>query len=399
MKYVIVLGDGMADNPIKELEGKTPLQVAWKPNIDKIAALGTVGLVRTIPKGCTAGSDVANLSVLGYDPRKYYSGRSPLEALALGVNLQEDDIAIRTNLVTLSDNPDFREKRMVDYSAGEIPTEESKILMEEIQKKLGNEHFVFYPGFSYRHCLVVADGDASVIFTPPHDISGQKIDNYLPEGDGSEQYIQLIEESGEILKNHSVNIKRQEEGKKPATHLWFWGAGTKPELTAFSEKYGISGAVVSAVDLMKGIAKGTGMAAPRVEGATGTLETNWDGKVAAVIDQFKKGIDFVYVHLEAPDECSHQGDAKGKIRAIEKVDYVVGRIFDYLKDSGEPFRMAILPDHATPLSTMTHSSDPVPYLIYKSDKQTNGVTEYSEEGALNGNYLDSGDLVMKDLLG
>lgn len=398
MKYLIVLGDGMADRPTKELEGKTPLQVAAKPNIDMLAKRGTVGLVRTVPNGCVAGSDVANLSVLGYDPRVYYTGRAPLEALSMGVNLEQGDLALRTNLVTLSTHESFYEKRMVDYSAGEIPTEESKKLMQNIEKQLGNEKFTFYPGVSYRHLLVVKQGSPSTILTPPHDISGQRIDDYLPEGEGAEEYIDLIVESGKILENHPINVKREEEGKRPATHLWFWGGGTKPELPAFSEKYGLNGAVVSAVDLMKGIAKGTGMSAPKVRGATGTLETNWNGKISAAIDEFESGKDFVYIHLEAPDECSHQGDIRGKVEAIERVDYVVGKLYSYLKSTKEAFRIAVLPDHATPLNIMTHSNEPVPYLIYKSDLELEGCTEYNEEDAQRGLYLDDAGIIMRTLI-
>lgn len=398
MKYLIVLGDGMADRPTKELEGKTPLQVASKPNIDMLAKRGTVGLVRTIPNGCTAGSDVANLSVLGYDPRAYYTGRAPLEALSMGVKLEEGDLAVRTNLVTLSSHESFNEKRMVDYSAGEIPTEQSSILMQSIEKALGNEKFHFYPGVAYRHLMVVKDGESSTVLTPPHDISGQRIDDYLPEGEDAEEYTNLIIESGKILENHPVNVKREEEGNRPATHIWFWGGGTKPELPSFSEKYGLSGAVVSAVDLMRGIAKGTGMSAPKVRGATGTLQTNWNGKISAAIEQYESGKDFVYIHLEAPDECSHQGDIRGKVAAIERVDYVLGKMYAYLKDTGKDFRIAVLPDHATPLNIMTHSSEPVPYLIYKSDQEVQGCPEYNEEDAQNGPFLDDAGLIMKTLI-
>lgn len=398
MKYLIVLGDGMADRPIKELDGKTPLEVAKKPNIDSIARLGMVGLVKTIPDGCVAGSDVANLSVLGYDPKKYYSGRSPLEALSLGIEMKKGDVAIRTNLVTLSSHEPFEKKRMVDYSAGEIDSLESRELIEEIQNKLGSSKFTFYPGVSYRHCLIVKNGDLKTTFSPPHDISGLEIGDYLPNGEGSEEFTKLIIASGDILKKHPINKKIVEAGKRIATHIWFWGAGTKPELTPFKEKYNITGAIVSAVDLLKGIAKGTGMNAPKVVGATGTLQTNWDGKAQSAIDEFASGTDFVYIHLEAPDECSHQGDTKGKIKAIEKVDYVLGKIIKYLKSSKEEYRIALLPDHATPINIMTHSKEPVPYVIYKSDKELVGDIKYSEKEAQRGVYLDDASLIMKNLL-
>lgn len=398
MKYLIVLGDGMADRPIKELGFKTPLEIAKKPNIDNIASLGQVGLVKTIPDGCVAGSDVANLSVLGYDPKIYYTGRSPLEALSLGIEMEKGDVAIRTNLVTLSSHEPFGKKRMVDYSAGEIDSSESKLLMEEIQKKLGSSKFTFYPGVSYRHCLIVKNGNLNTTFSPPHDISGQEIEDYLPEGEDAEEFTKLIVDSGEILKRHPINKEIKEVGERIATHIWFWGAGTKPELTPFKEKYNITGAIVSAVDLLRGIAKGTGMKAPKVEGATGNLATNWEGKAQAVIDEFKAGTDFVYIHMEAPDECSHQGDAKGKIKAIEKVDYVLGKILKYLKSSNEGYRIAVLPDHATPINIMTHSEEPVPYIIYKSDKEIVGDIKYSEKEAQRGIYINDASIIMKSLL-
>ncbi|HHX49745.1 MAG TPA: cofactor-independent phosphoglycerate mutase [Clostridiales bacterium] len=397
MKYLVLLGDGMADVPNAEIGGLTPIEKAHTPNIDKIAKKSQVGLVQSIPKGMKPGSDVANLSILGYDPKKYYSGRSPLEALAIGVDLKDGDVAIRTNLVTLSDG-DWDEKVMLDYSADEISTAEAKQLIEEIQKELGNDKYHFYAGFSYRHCLVVSNGTTKTTLTPPHDISKQKVGDKLPKGEGGKDLAYLIKASEKILKNHPVNIQRIKEGKNPATHIWFWGAGTKPQLDSFEEKYGLKGAIISAVDLLKGIAVGAKMKAPYVENATGTINTNWKGKVEAVKQCFDSGIDYVYLHMEAPDECGHQGDLENKIRSIEKIDWVTGELYDYLKSKNEPFVLVLTPDHATPLDVMTHTSTPIPYMIYKSYKELDSDTVYSEKAAQNGVFLHSGSDIMKTML-
>lgn len=397
MKYLIVLGDGMADRPVPELNNQTPLRLAVKPTIDRLARMGQVGLVRTVPDGMKPGSDVANLSVMGYDPARYYSGRSPLEALSIGVPMTATDVAMRANLVTLSDS-DLSKAVMTDYSAGEISTEEARVLIEDLAKELDSDRFRLYPGVSYRHCLLVKNGSTAVSLTPPHDISGQPVRDHLPQGDDARALLDLIERSGKILCNHPVNRKRIAEGKNPATNLWFWGAGTRPALDDFRLKYGLCGAVVSAVDLLKGIAVGAGMRHPDVVGATGTLHTNLGGKLDAVKQAFETGADFVYLHLEAPDECGHQGDALGKIKAIELVDRATADLVAYLDSRNEPYIVAVLPDHATPLSIRTHSAEPVPYLIYDSRNPANSGLVFNETDAQKGVFLPRGDLILKTML-
>ena len=397
MKYLVVLGDGMADYKMDVLDGKTPLEYACTPNIDRLAPLSQIGLVKTVPDGMKPGSDVANLSVIGYAPEKYYSGRSPLEALSIGVDMQEGDIAVRTNLVTLSGEDDIANKTMIDYSAGEISTAEASELIKAVKEALSDDEFSFYAGVSYRHCMIIKNGTTATHLTPPHDISGRVIGDYLPSGEYGDKLLSLIERSHEVLKNHPVNLERIKKGKNPATHVWFWGAGTKPSLDNFEEKYGLKGAVISAVDLLKGIAIGAGMKSPEVEGATGTLSTNWDGKIEVAKKCFESGCDYVYIHMEAPDECGHQGDVWGKVKAIEKVDYVVGEMVKYLETQGD-FTMVITPDHATPIVKKTHTAEPIPYMIYKSAKPNNGVLKYNETDAQSGEYLSSGQLIITKML-
>ena len=397
MRYLVVLGDGMADYKIDSLGGKTPLERANKPNIDMLAGKSLIGLVKTVPDGMKPGSDVANLSVIGYAPEKYYSGRSPLEALSIGVDMLDGDVAVRTNLVTLSNEENLKDKTMVDYSAGEISTQEAKELIDAVKKALSNEEFSFYAGVSYRHCLIIKDGSTETNLTPPHDISGRVIGDYLPSGKDGEKLLDLIERSGDVLKNHHINLERIKKGKNPATHIWFWGAGTKPSLDDFEQKYGLKGAVISAVDLLKGIAIGAGMDAPEVDGATGTLATNWDGKIEMAKKCFDEGADYVYIHLEAPDECGHQGDTEGKVKAIEKVDYVVGEMVKYLEAKGD-FTLAVLPDHATPIVKKTHTAEPIPYMIYKSNKPLDSELKYNETDAQSGEYLPSGQCIITKLL-
>ena len=397
MKYLVVLYDGMADYPVPELGGKTPMELAVKPNFDKLGQKGTVGIVKTVADSLKPGSDVANLSVIGYAPEKYYSGRSPLEALSIGVDMLDGDVAVRTNLVTLSNEENLKDKTMVDYSAGEISTQEAKELIDAVKKALSNEEFSFYAGVSYRHCLIIKDGSTETNFTPPHDISGRVVGDYLPSGKDGEKLLDLIERSGDVLKNHPINLERIKKGKNPATHIWFWGAGTKPSLDDFEQKYGLKGAVISAVDLLKGIAIGAGMDAPEVDGATGTLATNWDGKIEMAKKCFDEGADYVYIHLEAPDECGHQGDTEGKVKAIEKVDYVVGEMVKYLEAKGD-FTLAVLPDHATPIVKKTHTAEPIPYMIYKSNKPLNSELKYNETDAQSGEYLPSGQCIITKLL-
>ncbi len=382
MKYVVILGDGMADYPISELNNKTPLMVANKPYIDSLARRGEVGLFKTVPDGMKAGSDVANLSVLGYNPKMGYTGRSPLEAASIGIELKDTFVTARANLVCLSSEENYLDKTMIDYSAGEISTAEAKILIDYLAEKLDDENYKLYAGISYRHCLVVENGKICGTLTPPHDITGKPIKEYLPKGELGKKYLELMEKSNELLKAHPVNLQRINQGKRPANSLWFWGEGTKPSLQNFEEKFGVKGGMISAVDLLKGVGKLTGMRVIEVEGATGNYDTNFSGKAKACLDGLKNGLDFVYIHMEAPDECGHHGDLKNKIYSIERIDGVVKTVVEGLKDMGEEFAVLIAPDHPTPISIMTHCADPVPYIIYKSNKDlTNGATSYDEEQA------------------
>lgn len=366
MKYILVLCDGMADFKIDALGGKTPLEAAKKPNIDFMAKTAMQGFVKTVPDGMKPGSDVANLSALGYDAKACYTGRSPLEALSLGIDLQPTDVALRCNLVTLSDDEPYEAKTMIDYSSGEITTAESELLMKSVAQSLNDNTFEFYPGVSYRHCLVCHNGRTDSDLTPPHDITGKKIADYLPKGYNADVYLSLMKKSAEILKSHPVNLERKRQGKRTADSIWLWGQGTKPCLQSFYERYGIKGAMISAVDLLKGIAVGSGMQSIDVEGATGTIDTNFDGKAKAALDALKNN-DFCFIHLEAPDECGHQKDAKGKTRSIELIDEkIIGAIIKGMKDS--EFKMLVMPDHFTPIATGTHDATPVPFLMYSSSK-------------------------------
>lgn len=398
MKYLVVLGDGMADVPSVQLGNKTPLEFAKTPNMDNLATMSSIGLVKSVPDGFKPGSDVANLSVMGYAPEKFYSGRSPLEALSIGVELKDGDVAIRTNLVTLSGDGELATKVMKDYSAGEISTAEAEALVKAVQDTLGNDIYHFYSGVSYRHCLVVSNGTTATELTPPHDITDKVVGEYLPRGERGGELLDLIKRSEDVLKSHPVNLARIEKGKNPATHVWFWGAGTKPKLTSFADMFGLKGAVISAVDLLKGIAVGAKMDCPQVEGATGTLSTNWEGKIEAVKNSFKNGADYVYLHMEAPDECGHQGDMMGKVRAIEYVDYVLGELNAYLKSTNEDYVIAVLPDHATPLTVKTHTREPIPYMIYKSAKPIVSELKYNEKDAQKGEYLPNGQCIITKML-
>ena len=397
MKYIVVLGDGMADEPIGELGGRTPLQAARTPVMDTMAKVSEQGIAYTVPKNLPAGSDVANLAMLGYDPQKYYSGRSPLEALSIGVDMKDTDIALRCNIVTLSEDETYEEKTIIDHSSGEITTEEARVLIDAVKKELETDEFQYYPGVSYRH-LTIWDHGETVELTPPHDILGKRIGEYLPE---ETKLREMMEKSFDILDRHPINEKRREMGLNPANSIWFWGAGTRPALDDFEEKTGKKGAMVSAVDLLKGIAVGTHMLNLDVEGATGGLDTNYKGKAMAAVDSLTKdGADVVYIHVEAPDEMGHQGSVKNKVKAIEFLDDQVIRVVaEELKKRGEEFRMLIGPDHPTPISIRTHSKDPVPFMIYDSTKETNGQKEYSEEAAKStGLVLEHGHDLMGRLL-
>ena len=398
MKYIVVLGDGMADEPIEQLGGKTPLAYADTPNMDRLSKLSEVGMVHTIPDGMKPGSDTANLSVLGYDPEKYYSGRSPLEALSIGVPMKDTDIAIRCNIVTISEEDvPFEEKTIIDHSASEISTEDCAVLLHEVEKQLADETYQFYVGTSYRHCLIWNNGKV-VELAQPHDVLGQKIGQYLP---GDKALREMMEKSYHILVNHPVNIERKKKGLHPANCCWFWGAGTKPMLSSFEEKTGKKGMMVSAVDLLKGIAVGAGMGVANVEGASGGLHTNYAGKVdAAVKAVTKDGYDFVYIHLEAPDEMGHQGSVERKVQAIEYLDTkVIGPLAEQMEASGEAFRLLVLPDHPTPIRVRTHTSDSVPYMLYDSTRPGQNTWDYNEEaGRASGNYVAQGNKLIEKFL-
>ncbi len=398
MKYIIVLGDGMADVPKGPLAPKTPLDLAKKPNIDKLARDGEVGMIATVDAGLKPGSDVANLSVLGYDPKECYTGRSPLEALSIGLDLDADDICMRTNLVTLNINLNFSKSILTDYSAGEISTEESAEIFKTINEKLGTELRQFYTGVSYRNCLLLKHRvSVDATFTPPHDIQGKAIGEYLPQGKDGAEFASLIEKSVSILAKHPVNLKRIAEGKNPATAIWFWGMGTKPKLEPLKDKYGLTGAMISATDLLRGIGKGIGMDVINVEGVTGTVKTNFMGKAKAAVEAMD-GHDFAFVHFEAPDECGHQGDAPGKILSIEKIDEVVGYIREQMEKRGEPFVLAVLPDHQTPLYLRTHVGAPVPFIVYNSLHPAKCGLTYSERTAEKGIYLSNGRALIKMMI-
>lgn len=381
MKHVVILIDGAADTPVMELGNKTPLEVANKPYIDSLANKGEMGIAITVPDNLPPGSDVANLAVFGYDPQKYYTGRSPLEAMSMNVSLELTDTTFRTNLVNLSDDMPYENKTMVDYSSDEISTEEAKELIKAVNEALKTEEYEFFGGISYRHLLVWHNKENNFELTPPHDISERKITEYLPK---DETLLTLMKKSYDILKDHPINKKREERGLRPANSIWIWGNGTKPDLDTYKDKFGLKGAVVSAVDLIRGIGVCADLDVIEVPGATGNVHTNFDGKSEASINALKNGADFVYVHLEAADEAGHRHEIDNKVKAIELIDEkVVAPIFNYLKESGEDFSILIMPDHPTPLDIRTHTRNPVPYIIYKSyedNKETNlGYTEKNAE--------------------
>ncbi|MCI8749908.1 MAG: cofactor-independent phosphoglycerate mutase [Lachnospiraceae bacterium] len=398
MKYIVVLGDGMADEPVGEIGGMTPLEYAKTPAMDSIALKSEIGLVHTIPEGMKPGSDTANLAVLGYNPEKYYTGRSPLEALSIGVPMKDTDIAIRCNIVTLSDdNLPYGEKTITDHSSSEISTEDAAILMEAVQKELNSDIYQFYVGTSYRHLTIWDKGEVTEL-TPPHDILGRVIGEYLPE---DARLREMMEKSYDILNNHPLNVERAKKGLNKANSIWFWGAGTRPALDSFEGRFGKKGAMISAVDLLKGIAEGTQMLNIDVPGANGTLETNWEGKAeAAVKVLLEDNYDFVYIHMEAPDEMGHQGSLERKIKAIEYLDSrVLAPLVKKMDKSGEDYRMLIMPDHPTPISCRTHTSDPVPYMLYDSRVNKNTTWMYNEKDAkASGNVEKKGYTLMGRLL-
>ena len=397
MKYIVVLGDGMSDEPIAELNGKTPLESANIPTMDALASAGEMGMVQNVPAGMSPGSEIANLSVMGYDPLTDFTGRSPLEALSVGVEMEPDDLIFRCNVVTLTEEEPYAKKTIVDHSSGEISTQEADQLMDAIREAFNDETFQFYTGTSYRHIMVWKKGRASHL-EPPHDHLTQVIGDYLPQ---EEVLRSFMEKSYEILNDHPVNQKRAAEGKRKANSLWYWGAGTKPSLGNFQEKTGLKGAMISAVDLLKGIAVGAGMQICHVEGATGSIDTNYEGKAQAAIDALlKDGCDFAYIHVEAPDEMGHQGELHHKIQAIEDLDSrIIAPIKKAMEDAGEDFRMLVLPDHPTPLRIRTHSADPVPYVLYDSTCQQKKIACYSEADArATGVFEPKGHLLMNRFL-
>ncbi|RMF48388.1 MAG: cofactor-independent phosphoglycerate mutase [Deltaproteobacteria bacterium] len=395
MKYLVLLGDGMADEPIDQLEGKTPLEKAHTPNMDRLAATGTVGLVQTVPEGFHPGSDVANLSVFGYDPAECYTGRSPLEAASMGVELGPDDIAFRLNLVHLV--PHFGKLYMGDFSAGHIATADAVRLIEALKENLEDERFEFHPGVSYRHLMVWRGGKDGMRCVPPHDITNQCIGEHLPVGEGAEELIHLMTQAQIVLKNHSYNMRREQQGETTANSIWLWGQGKLPRMETLEQRAGLRGSVISAVDLIKGIGIYAGLEVIEVEGATGYIDTNYRGKAEAALAALDTG-DFVYLHVEAPDEAAHAGNLDDKIRAIEDFDReIVGRVIEGLE--GEDYRVLVLPDHPTPVARMTHTADPVPFILYASGVQSEGAGAYSERSAASsGVRYDSGASLFQALL-
>lgn len=399
MKYVVLLCDGMADLPREDLTGKTPMGTANKPNMDRLAKVSEVGLVKTVIDTLKPGSDVANLSVLGYDPSIYYSGRSPLEAGSIGIDMKPTDVSFRCNLVTLSDEEKYEDKTMVDYCSGDISSKEAAELIAYIQEKMGNKEFSFYSGVSYRHCLIWDNGTLDVgTLTPPHDITGRKITEYLGVNQNGAKLLDMMKRSYDLLRDHPVNKKRIEKGLRPANSIWLWGEGVRKDLTPFEEKYGLKGAMISAVDLLKGIGKFTGMDVIDVPGATGYIDTNFSGKAQAAIDALNRGNDLVYIHVEAPDECGHRFEIENKVKSIELIDELI--LAPILKAfEGQDIKILICPDHPTPLALKTHTNAPVPYLIYDSRKKTEGVNKFCEEEAeKTGNYISVGHTLMERFL-
>ncbi len=400
MKYVVVLYDGMADYPVPVLDGKTPMMVAKKPNLDYLAQRAEVGLVRTVAEGLKPGSDVANMSVMGFDPMKYYTGRSPLEAASIGIDMKKTDVSLRCNLVTLSeDDKPYEEKTIEDYCADDISTEEAEEIIKTIEEELGNEVFKFYPGVSYRHCLIWDNGTTDLgKMTPPHDITGKVITDYLSASENAKPLLEMMKKSYDILKDHPVNIARKAKGKRPANSIWLWGEGTRPAFSSFEEVTGIKGGVVSAVDLIKGIGGCAEMEVAEVEGATGYIDTNFEGKAEAGLDILKRN-DLVYIHFEATDECGHRNEPENKVRAIEMIDErVLPILFEGLKVYDD-YKIMVLPDHPTPIVTRTHASDPVPYLIYHKNGEIEGVETINEETAsATGNFIDFGPGIMSHFI-
>lgn len=401
MKYLVLLCDGMADYPVEELGNLTPMEKAHKPNMDMLAKKGEVGLVKTVADGLKPGSDVANLSVLGYDPARYYSGRSPLEAGSIGIDMKPTDVSFRANLVTLSDEENYEDKTMVDYCSDDISTAEAADLIDFLKQHLDNKEFTLYSGVSYRHCLIWANGTLDVgTLTPPHDITLRPIKEYIPQSPNAAKLYDMMKRSYELLKDHPINKARMERGLRPANSLWLWGEGVRKPLAQFKDRFGLNASMISAVDLLKGIGKFSGMNVVNVEGATGYLDTNFEGKAQAAIDEFKSGQDFVYIHVEAPDECGHRHEIENKVKAIELIDEkILAPVLAELEAMGD-YKILIMPDHATPLALRTHTNDPIPYLIYDSTKEQSGVDCLCERTAKEtGVYMPIGHELMSRFIG
>lgn len=401
MKYVVVLCDGMADYPVPALGGKTPMMVAKKPHIDALAAKAEVGLVRTVAPGLKPGSDVANMSVLGFDPHRFYTGRSPLEAASIGIDMKDSDVSLRTNLVTLSDKGEpFADKVIEDYCADDISTEEARQLIEAVQAAFGGGEYDFYTGVSYRHCLIWHGGTTELgNMTPPHDITGKVIGPHLSTAETARPLLEMMEKSFDLLKDHPVNKARVAAGRRPANCIWLWGEGKRPALQPFEALYGIKGGMVSAVDLLKGIANCAGMEVAEVPGATGYIDTDFEGKAKAALDLLTRN-DLVYVHFEAPDECGHRNEPENKVKAIEMIDSRVLPILEEGLEQYEDYKILLLPDHPTPIVTRTHASDPVPYLLYQKSAPKTGVDTINDETAkATGIYMENGPAMMPHFLG
>lgn len=400
MKYIVVLYDGMADYPVPALDGKTPMMVAKKPVFDSLAKHSEVGLVKTVNDALKPGSDVANMSVMGFDPMKYYTGRSPLEAVSIGVKLKDDDVTLRCNLVTLSDEENYEDKTMVDYSAGDISSKEAAEIIKTVEESFGNEKYKYYSGVSYRHCLVVSNGTTDLgNMTPPHDISGKVVGSHLSTSENARELVEMMKKSYELLKDHPVNKKRISEGKRPANSIWLWGEGNKPILPSFESLYGLKGSVISAVDLLKGIGISAEMNTPEVPGATGYIDTNFSAKAEYALKELENGKDFVYIHIEAPDECGHRNEPENKVRSIELIDELV--LTPLLKglEKYDDYKIMILPDHPTPIVTKTHARDPVPYMIYHKNVPTDGVETINEQTAKEtGRFIENGAELMPRFL-
>lgn len=381
MKYLVLLCDGMADYKLDELGGRTPMEAAEKPNMDKLAKKALCGTVLNVPDGMVPESDTANIAVLSYDPRVYSKGRSPLEAVSMGLSMRPEDTAYRCNVVTISDgDEDYDDKIMLDHSADEITTAEARELIKTMEEYFGTEARHFYTGVSYRHCMIWNNTPSEYNFMRPHDIIGKRIGDYLPAGDAGKPFYNLMKASYDVLNHHPINEARRARGLKPANSIWLWSPGKKPALPNFYEKWGLRGAVISAVDLIKGIGICAGMKSIDVDGATGNVHTNWSGKADAAIEAFENEMDFVYIHVEAPDECGHRAELDNKVLSIEKIDeLILGPVYDYLVSTGEDFKIMVLPDHPTPIVMRTHSSDPVPFMIYSSAKEEDGVDSFTED--------------------